>query len=108
MTKKASRWDEALAANLPGKLLLVGLTYFDSNGELIEEQQFCGEVVSASATSGILLNLQGKRRGEQYTLPPDMRSFRAASAGEYKLRSTGEVVVNPDFTVMFSFRQQKQ
>lgn len=98
------RWDDLLAADLPGKLVLVGLTYFDSQDRVIEDQQFFGRVVFAHPANGILLNLEGRRSGEQYTLPPDIRSLRAASAGEYKLRATGEIVVDPDFTILFSFR----
>jgi len=30
-------------------------------------------------------------------LPPDLRAFQDAPPGEYRLRSTGEVVVDPDF-----------
>jgi hypothetical protein len=104
--RRDSRWDDALADDLPGKLVLVGLTYFDSSGRFVEEQQFFGRVVFAHPTNGILLNLEGRRAGEQYTLPPDMRSLRRSSAGAYRLRSTGEVVVDADFTVIFSFHQQ--
>jgi hypothetical protein len=46
--------------------------------------------------------LEGQQSGEPYTLPPDMRSIFVAEPGEYRLRASGEVVTNPDFTVMFS------
>ena len=104
--EKRPVWNEALARQLPGKVLLVGMTYFDGNGQFIEQQEFFGRVVSANERNGILLNLEGRRAGEQYNLPPDMRSIFEASPGEYRLRSTGEVVVDPDFTVTFSLRQQ--
>jgi hypothetical protein len=99
-------WDESLANKLPGKLLLVGLTYFGDDGAFIEQQQFFGRVQSAHPRKGILLSLQGQRAEEQYNLPPDTRSINHASAGEYRLRTTGEVVVDPDFTVMFSIHKQ--
>jgi len=53
-----------------------------------------------------LLSLEGQRTGEEYNLPPDTRSFRRAGPGEYRLRSTGETVIDPDFTVTFSIRKQ--
>ncbi len=36
--------------------------------------------------------------GGHYDLPPDVRTFEEARPGEYRLRSTGEIVVDPDFT----------
>jgi hypothetical protein len=98
-------WDAELANELVGKLLLVGLSYFEADGSFIE-QQFYGLVQSAHPQNGILLNLDGQRSGETYTLPPDMRSIFVAQPGEYHLRASGETVTNPDFTVMFSIYRQ--
>jgi hypothetical protein len=36
--------------------------------------------------------------GDIFTLPPALEAFAPAPPGEYRLRSTGEVVVDPDFT----------
>ena len=103
----AHPWDKTLAMQLPGKIVLVGLAYFEAGAEEpFEQQQLFGRVVHADEHSGILLSLQGLRDGEQYNLPPDTRSFREAPPGEYRLRSTGEVVVDPNFTVTFSIRRQ--
>jgi len=104
--EKRPIWDVALASQLPCKLLLVGIAYIDSKGELIEQQQFFGRVKSANESRGILLDLEGRRQGEQYNLPPDMRGIFEANPGKYTLRSTGEVVSDPDFTVTFSLREQ--
>ncbi len=54
------------------------------------------------------LSLQGQRRDEQYNLPPDTRAIEIASPGEYRLRATGEVVVDPHYTAMFSIQKQAQ
>ncbi|KGG81883.1 hypothetical protein [Comamonas thiooxydans] len=100
-------WDATLANTLPGQLVLVGLAYFDVGAEEpFEQQQLFGRVVHADERKGILLSLEGLRAGEQFHLPPDTRSFRKAEPGECRLRSTGEVVVNPDFTVTFSIQKQ--
>lgn len=104
--EKRPVWNLALASQLPGKLVLVGLTGFGVDGELIDQQQCYGRVQSVDERSGILLNLEGRRAGEQYNLPPDMRSVFVAEPGEYRSRSTGELVVDPDFTVVFSLRKQ--
>ena len=100
-------WDTTLAMQLPGKIVLVGLAYFEAGAqEPFEQQQLFGRVVHADERSGILLSLQGLRAGEQFNLPPDTRSFREAPPGEYRLRTTGEVVGDPDFTVTFSIQKQ--
>jgi hypothetical protein len=95
-------WDEALAARLPGRLVLVGLTYLDVSGEPVEQTQFFGRVQSAEAGRGILLRLEGARAGEACNLPPDTRAFREAEPGEYRLRSTGETIVDPDFIAQWT------
>lgn len=98
-------WNAALASALPGKLLLVGLTYLDADGALIDKQQIFGRVLSATPRGGISLRLEGRREGERYALPPDTRSFRKAKPGEYRLHATGEVVIDPDYTVTFSIQK---
>ena len=99
-------WDDGLAHDVLGKVLLVGLTYLSAEGTVVEQQQFYGSVLSVHPREGILLSLGGQRAGEQYNLPPDTRSIELASPGEYRLRATGEVVVDPDYTVTFSLRSQ--
>jgi hypothetical protein len=99
-------WDEALADSLVGKVLLVGLTYLSDDGGVLNQEQCYGTVLSAHSRQGIAMTLEGQRAGEQYTLPPDTRSIEVAPSGEYRLRATGEVVSNPDFTVTFTSSKQ--
>jgi hypothetical protein len=101
-------WDEAIAESVVGKVVLVGLTYLEADGEVIERQQFFGTVVTAHCRNGILLSLKGQRAGEQYNLPPDTRAIEIASRGKYRLRGTGEVVTDPDYTAMFSIAKQAE
>lgn len=91
-------WDESLAARLPGKLVLVGVTYVDPSGATVETKQCFGRASLVDRVRGITLDLEGSLAGQTFQLPPDTRSCQEASPGEYRLRSTGEVVVNPDFT----------
>jgi hypothetical protein len=95
-------WDNNLAQRILGKVVLVGLTYLGADGAVSDQQQFFGTAVSADPRKGILLTLSGLRSGEQFNLPPDTRGIDTAAPGEYRLRATGDVVVNPDFTVEFS------
>jgi len=99
-------WDETIAESVVGKVVLVGLTYLEADGSLIEQQQFFGTVVRADSRKGILLSLEGQRAGEQFNLPPDTRSIEIATTGEYRLRATGEVVTDPDYTATFSIAKQ--
>jgi hypothetical protein len=34
---------------------------------------------------------------DTFTLPPDFRSLELAKRGEYRLKSTGEVINDPDY-----------
>jgi hypothetical protein len=95
-------WDDDLAQRLIGKVMLVGLTYMDVEGAVVEQQQFFGQVVSVDRCKGILVALSGVRSGEHFNLPPDTRAIDTAAPGEYRLRATGDVAVNPDYTAVFS------
>ena len=74
-----------------GKRLLVGITYQSHKGELIRQEQFHGLIVEADE-GGIVI--ERNDTGEWQSLPPELME---APPGEYRLRSTGEVVVNPDY-----------
>lgn len=78
---------------LIGKVLLVGITYYTSDDQFIEQKQFYGIVTEANDS---LIRIKQKDETE-FTLPSDLSSTKRARPGEYKLRSTGEVVVDPDF-----------
>jgi hypothetical protein len=75
-----------------GKHVLIGITRLDHAGELIRQEQHHGRVTSVGKSIHIQLST-----GRDFQLPPDTRSFCRAPRGEYRLRSTGEIVVDPDF-----------
>ena len=60
-------------------------------------------MMAADKSEGVTLRLEGTRSGEVYTLPPDLRAFFSARPGSYRLRGTGEVVINPDYTTTWDF-----
>jgi len=82
---------------LVGKYVLIGITRLDHTGEFIRQEQYHGRVTYADRSIRIRLST-----GRDYELPPDTRSFRRAAPGEYRLRSTGEMVVDPDFTTSWT------
>ena len=99
--KDRPSWDEARAEKLHGSTVLVGLTF--NEPEVPRQEQFYGTVMSTDPEEGITLRLDGSRSGEVYTLPPDPGAFFPAKPGSYRLRETGEVVVDPDYTTTWDF-----
>lgn len=88
-------FDPAKAAELIGKRVLCGLTIQDHNGKLLERRQFLGIVVRADEEEGIVLTMAGS--SEEFHLPPTLSAFRKAEKGEYRMRASGERVVDPDY-----------
>ena len=84
----------AKAESLVGKRVLVGLTFVNEHDEALEQAQYHGVIESADERDGFAVRRADT--GELEWLPPDLRAFETAAPGEYRLRSTGEVVVDPD------------
>lgn len=90
-------WDARLAARLPGKYVIVGLTYLDTAGGEDRLIQLHGVIASADPTHGIAIDLRGARKGETYWLPPQTSTLQRARRGTYRLRETGDVIQDPDY-----------
>jgi len=87
--------NEDRARAMLGKTVLVGSTKeARARRKPPEQSQIVGTIENIDST-GIRLRLSD---GSAYNLPPDIRPFENALPGEYRLRSTGEVITNPDFT----------
>jgi hypothetical protein len=82
-----------------GKRLLVGITYENEEGEMLRQEQFHGLIVEAGE-GGIVIERDDT--GEQRSLPPQLMPARP---GEYRLRSTGEVVINPDYLAQWVIKE---
>ena len=82
-------------ADLPGKVILIGVTYVDKQDNLLERKQWWGVIEEASSATGIRVTL--KNSSEPCVLPPDLGAIRKAERGEYRMKDTGEVVTDPDF-----------
>jgi hypothetical protein len=90
------RWDEGAAQALVGKTVIIGLTYVDAEGAVDRREQLHGQIVSADSEKGFAVELRGKRAGETYWMPPQPDNVHPAPPGTYRLRSTGEEIVDPD------------
>ena len=78
---------------LIGKKVLVGRTYRDPNGQQTERRHYYG-IVTHVTERGIFL--KNPTSGEMLDMPPDLRGYKSAPPGEYTVKDTGEVVVDPD------------
>ena len=99
------QYDSSLAAELIGKTVLVGVTVNDKRGDLKRYEQFYGVITTAEPATGFTIELQGSRAGETKCLPPATGAFFKAPPGTYNLRSTGECVVDPDYTSTWTLTQ---
>lgn len=88
--------------SLLGKYVLIGITRISADDELLEETECHGRIALVDPDQGIRIVLSD---GEVLTLPPDPDSFRDARPGVYRLRSTGEEVVDPDLTTVWTIRE---
>jgi hypothetical protein len=96
-------WDQDEADWLIGKHVLVGVTYLASDGVTVSSQgQYHGRIVSADQSKGFAIECEGAWAGKTMGLPPMLSAFRLADPGKYKLRSTGEVVEDPDVLATWS------
>lgn len=97
--------DQELAASFIGKYILVGMTYLDHDENLVGQKQFHGHIVRINEREGIVVKLGDS--GDEYKLPPDLDSLQPAPEGEYRLRSTGEVIVDPDLLTTWTINKPK-
>lgn len=100
-------FDQALADTYVGKYILIGITYLDYEGKLLEQVQMHGTVKSASP-EGIVIDLGGLRAGESWVMPPVLDSIFSADPGIYSLRFTGESIEDPDLLATWSITKPCQ
>ena len=91
-------------SDIVGRTLLIGLTYYSAEDEIVERRQLWGTVTEANKS-----HIQVKQNnGEIFSLPSDLTAIEKAPLGEYRLHSTGEVVVNPDFLATWSITESRK
>lgn len=104
--------------NILNKTALVGLSYFDKDGELLQQRQLCGVVVETDAEKGIalkLLNVQATpennaetQEAEHFVLPSSLDCWFKAPTGHYKNPASGVDIENPDFLVTWDIHQNQE
>ncbi len=92
---------EQLQEYLQGKVFLIGLTFIDNEGELIEKYQTHG-IVSELTDNGLI---RIKRKDNSiFQMPYIKDTINKADKGEYKLRATKEVIIDPDYIMTWEIR----
>jgi hypothetical protein len=88
--------------SLLGKYVLIGVTRIAADGTFLERGERHGRIALVDQDAGIRIVLAD---GEVLTLPPNPDAFHDAKPGIYRLRSTGEEVVDPDLTTVWTIRE---
>lgn len=100
---------ETRSEDFIGKTVLAGIRRFavSDSGErcLIEQKQHFGVLARVSFPEGVVLQFHD---GSELTLPPDLSLFEFAPPGEFTLKSTGEVIVNPDLITMWVLERREE
>lgn len=94
-------WAEK-ADRMVGNTLLVGITYLTHDGQPDGQRQFHGIIEEADERRGFAVRIDSETLE---WLPPHAAAFSHAAPGEYRLRSTGEVVTDPDLLATWTIRR---
>lgn len=79
--------------DLLNKTCLIGLTYMNSQGDILKTVQYAGTVTAVDKEEGITVKLMlvaGAERAPDFHLPPSLEPWFVAPKGHYK---------NPDFKI---------
>jgi hypothetical protein len=87
------------------KHLIIGITILDHEENFLEQKQLHGDIIRVNQNEGIVIILSSLN--EEYKLPPDLDSIKEAPPGEYRFKSTDEVIVNPDFMTTWVIKKPK-
>ena len=96
-------WDECVAQELLGSIVIVGLTYVDPEGQYQDHIQLYGVVTVADKESGIAIECHGQVwNGQEHWLPASTAAFHKAEPGRYRFCSTGELIVDPHYVTTWT------
>ena len=94
--------------DLINKTCLIGLSYFDIDGELIKQSQLSGVVVSVDEDEGISVQLEKNNDKAIFILPPSLKAWFIAPAGHYKNAECNIDIENPNYFVTWDINKTKE
>ena len=77
-----------------GKLILIGIRYYNNDNELIEQFQTSGIIESINEKE---IKIKRENCSELFTIPNDDRAIMEAKPGKYRECQSGKIIENPDF-----------
>ena len=80
--------------DLQDRILVVGLTFVDPQGNLLDQFQTAGRVEGFEEDGTVLLR---QLDGRIFRIPSEAGAFQRAEPGSFRIRDSGQVVENPDF-----------
>jgi hypothetical protein len=86
-----------------GKSLLLCINHLGAGGELRRQEQVVGTIMWVDYEDGVVVSCEPG--GRQVMLSGDLSWIEKAPPAEYRLRSTGEVVTDPDYLTKVTIRQ---
>lgn len=86
---------------LKGKIILIGLTFVDQNGEIIERYQTHGKVARLSVDGFFKII---REDNSVFRIPYLRNTIKRAKHGSYREKSTGETIENPDFIMTWKVK----
>lgn len=86
-------WEE-FKEQLKEKVFLIGLTFVNKKGELVEQFQTHGKIIELTDDGIFKIKRQDN---SVFQMPYDRETIKVAEKGEYRERSTGIVIKNPDY-----------
>ena len=95
-------------ADLLAKTCVIGLSYFDQQGELMKQAQYTGAVVRVDREQGISVRLRHTNAGveqAEFILPPRLDAWFKAPAGRYRHDPSGVDIENPDYVVTWNIHR---
>lgn len=88
--------------DLIDKTCVIGVSYFDLDGALMKQNQYCGLVVKLDAEDGISIRLRHSDAAveqAEFILPPNLDAWFKAPPGHYRHAPSGVDIENPDYLV---------
>ncbi len=87
-------------SEVDGQIVLIGLTHVKDDA-CIKQEQFAGTARIVDGKKLCLVYVECTD-GQTRNWPFDQRTIERARPGEYQLRSTGEVIVDPKFLMTWT------
>lgn len=93
------------------KSCLIGLSYFNVQGEQLKQNILAGRVIKVDNEMGITLELSttnDKSTAAHFILPTDLSCWFTAPKGEFHTSQSGVKIINPDYLVTWDIFQTKE